>query len=358
MNIIPHSKPTIDQSDMEAVSAILKSGLIAQDAIVERFERKFASYNGVRGGVAVSSGTAALHLALLALGTGPGHEVIIPSYSCMALYNAVSYTGAKSVLADTVRDGWNMDPEWVENYLRGQKKSNVRAIVVVHLFGSPANLEEFMRLSEKYSVPIIEDCAQATGSNYKGKKAGSFGKVSVFSFYATKVMTTGEGGMVLSNSKKVLDTIRDLREYDGKRDNRLRFNYKMTDFQAALGISQLKRLPEFIIKRKALAKKYAEGLNNHSVSLPGSQYPAEDIFYRYVLRMKHSAAFIREMEKKGIICRKPVFMPIHRIIKQRLLPNAEKIWREAVSLPVYPSLGETDLKRTITAAKKSWPSNP
>ncbi|MBI5232741.1 MAG: DegT/DnrJ/EryC1/StrS family aminotransferase [Deltaproteobacteria bacterium] len=353
MKTIPHSKPTIDRSDIEAVSAVLESGLIAQGAVVERFEDEFASYNGVKGGVAVSSGTAALHLAFCSLGTGPGHEVIIPSYSCIALHNAVSYTGAETVLADTAKGDWNMDPEWVEDYLRKDKKRRVRAIAVVHLFGSPASLDDFIQISEKYSVPLVEDCAQAVGAEYKGGKTGSFGRVSVFSFYATKVMTTGEGGMVISDSKKVLDSVRDLREYDEKRDGRLRFNYKMTDLQAAMGLSQLRRLPEFIKKRRAVAKAYDSGLNNRQAAPTADRCPAGDIFYRYVLRMRHPAAFIREMESKGIACRRPVFMPMHRTIKRPTLPNAEKIWKEAVSLPIYPSLQGPDIKRIIAAANKA-----
>lgn len=353
MMIIPHSKPTIEEDDIEAVSAVLKSGMISQGAVVESFEKIFAEYNGVKGGVAVHSGTAALHLALLSLGIGPGDRVIIPSYVCIAPYNSLRCVGAIPVLADSLKDRWEMDAQWAEDYLKkGSKDQRVKAIVVVHLFGKPLNMDDYMGISRKYSIPIIEDCAQSVGAEYHGKKVGSFGEVSIFSFYATKVMTTGEGGMVLSNSKKMLARIKDLREYDEKKDDQLRFNYKMTDFQAAMGISQLNKLPQFIEKRRRIAKKYMNGLQRLPISLPEPSDHTKDIYYRFVVRMDKPDQFMEEMKKRGIICRRPVFIPIHRIIKHRILPNSERIWKQAVSLPIYPSLREEAAVKVIRCTKK------
>jgi len=353
MIIIPHSKPTIGKDDIKAVLGVLRSGMISQGAVVENFEKIFAEYHGVKGGVAVNSGTAALHLAFLSLGIGHGDRVVIPSYVCIALYHSLRYVGAIPVLADTVKDRWEMDAQWTEDYLKkGSKDQLVKAIVLVHLFGKPLNMDDYMGLSKKYSIPIIEDCAQSVGAEYHGKKVGSFGEVSIFSFYATKVMTTGEGGMILSNSKRMLARIKDLREYDEKKDYRLRFNYKMTDSQAAMGISQLNKLPQFIEKRRRIAKKYMNGLQRLSISLPEPSENIKDIYYRFVIRMDKPDRFMEKMKKRGIICRRPVFMPIHRIIRHRILPNTERIWKQAVSLPIYPSLREDAAEKVIRCTKE------
>lgn len=353
MKLLPHSRSTIEKDDIKAVSSVLESGLISQGEGVERFEALFSGYHGTKGGVAVSSGTAALHLSLLALGVGKGDSVIVPTYSCIAPYNAVRYTGALPVLVDTVENGWSMDADKVEYHLKKRsKKQNIRAIVVVHLFGRPAGLDAFLYISRKYSVPLIEDCALSLGSEYKGKKVGSFGHVSVFSFYATKVITTGEGGMIISDSKEVLQKAGDLREYDEKKDSRLRFNCKMTDIQAALGRSQLKKLPEFIKQRRRIARRYLEGLQDLPLSLPEQSAHTKDMYYRFVVRMKNADKFIKDMGVKGIVCRRPVFMPVHKIVKQSPLPNAETIWKEAVSLPIYPLLKEDAVNRIVECTKK------
>jgi len=352
MNLIPHSQSTIGKDDIHAVTSVLKSGLLSQGRVVQGFEERFSRYHAVKGGVAVSSGTAALHLALLALGVGRGDRVIVPTYACIAPYNAVKYTGAVPVLADTVKDGWAMNAEWVERYLKKGAKKKVKAIVVVHLFGRPVAMDAFLDLSKRYSVPIIEDCALSLGSEYKGKKVGTFGQISVFSFYATKVMTTGEGGMLITNSNRMLKRIRDLREYDEKKDAGLRFNYKMTDMQAALGISQFKKLPGFIQRRRRIAKNYLENLQALPMSLPEQAGHSKDIYYRFVIRMKKPDRFMRDMEKNGIICRRPVFLPVHRTVQQRTLPNAEKLWEEAVSLPIYPLLEDDAFTRIIGCMRK------
>jgi dTDP-4-amino-4,6-dideoxygalactose transaminase len=348
MRLIPHSRSTIGEDDIRSVSSVLKSGLLSQGIAVSRFEEKFSRYHAAKGGVAVSSGTAALHLALLALGIGRDDRVIVPTYACIAPYNAVRYTGAVPVLADTVKNGWAMDAEWVEAYLKKvTKKKRVKAIVLVHLFGRPVEMDAFLDISKRYSIPIIEDCAMSVGAEYNGKKVGTFGQVSVFSFYATKVIATGEGGMLIANSKKLLNSIRDLREYDEKKGAGLRFNYKMTDIQAALGTSQLMKLPGFIKRRRRIAKDYLQNLEALPLSLPEQSGQAKDIYYRFVVRMKDPVRFMRNMQRNGIVCRRPVFLPVHRTIQQRILPNAEQMWKEAVSLPIYPLLEEDAVTRII-----------
>ncbi len=192
LSFIPHSRPTLGEDEVRAVAAVIESGNIAEGEVVQRFEKAFARKMGVQHAVAVSSGTAALHLALLAMGIGPDEEVIIPSYVCTALLHAVQYVGARPVLAEIDPLIFNIDPDDV------QKRITTRtgAIIVPHLFGAAADLDKLLKLN----VPIIEDCAQAVGGTYQQKPLGTFGDIAIFSFYATKVMATGEGEMVTSNA--------------------------------------------------------------------------------------------------------------------------------------------------------------
>ena len=219
--VIPHSRPTLDGGDVSSVSEVIRSGQIVQDEVVGEFEKKVAKYIGVNGAAATSTGTSALHLSLLALGIKKGDHVAIPGFVCSALLNVVKYVGAHPILVDVDPETYNIDV----HDLRKKIKKTTRAIILPHQFGLPADIDEVMSLG----VPVIEDCAQAIGAVYKGEKTGSFGTLSCFSFYATKVLSTGEGGMVVSNSRKLLKKIRDLREYDNKKNYSIRYNYKMTD---------------------------------------------------------------------------------------------------------------------------------
>ncbi|MBM4272745.1 MAG: DegT/DnrJ/EryC1/StrS aminotransferase family protein, partial [Deltaproteobacteria bacterium] len=243
--MIPHSRPTLDQDDYASVLHILKSGHLAQGKQVEQFEKDLSSLIGVRGGVAVSSGTAALHLALLSLNTGSGDEIIIPDFVCTAPLNAIRYTGAVPVIADIDPLTYNIDV----GDLKKRLTKKTKAIIIPHMFGLPADMEEILSLG----IPVIEDCAQSLGSRYRDSCTGRLGTLSIFSFYATKMIATGEGGMVLSDDESLLEKIRDLRDYDEKELYTVRYNYKMTDFQAAFGISQLKKLFSFIKRRKEIA---------------------------------------------------------------------------------------------------------
>ena len=259
-SFIPHSKPIFGPEEIKAVSNVISSGYVAEGDMVRKFERSFADYFDIRHAVAANSGTSALHLVLLALEIGPGDEVIIPSYVCCALLNAVNYTGATPVLADIHPDTCNLDAADVKKRINAR----TRAIIVPHLFGMAADLDPLL----EFDVPLIEDCAQAVGAEYKQRAVGTFGVAAIYSFYATKVITTGEGGMVVSGSKDIVDRIRDLKSYDQKEDYRTRFNYKMTDIQAALGLSQLDRLDTIIRRRRAIAEKYTKSFNELDLNLP------------------------------------------------------------------------------------------
>ncbi len=337
-HIIPHSKPTLGQTEIDLVSSVLESTQIAQGGMVRKFEKEFAEKIGVKYAAAVNSGTSALHLSLLALGIGPGDEVIIPSYVCTALINAINYTGAQPVLADIDFKTYNISPGDVKRRVTKQ----TRAVIVPHLFGQTADLNSFLDLD----IPIIEDCAQAVGSTYHEKPVGAFGTISVFSFYATKVMTTGEGGLVVCDDEQIIDHIKNLREYDNMDSYEIRYNYKMTDINAAVGLAQLSHLEEFIEKRKIIAEKYINAFRKTGFCPPENN--PEHIYYRFVMNLSTDASpYIEHMKKKGILCARPVHIPIHQYLGMKGYPNTDQAWKESISIPIYPSLSYSDINRII-----------
>lgn len=346
IKMIPHSRPVISNKAIEAVSAVMASGLISQGKVVRQFEEAAAKRTGVQGAVAVNSGTSALHLAILSLGVKAGDEVILPSYLCVAPLNAINYCGATPVLADADPATGNIDPDSVKSAITAKTK----AVIVPHLFGTPARINEIKKLG----VPVIEDCAQAIGARYNGQEVGSLGDVAIFSFYATKVITCGEGGMVLSNNEKFLSFARDMRDYDEKEIYKPRFNYKMTDMEAALGLIQLQELDQFIAARKKIAAYYSSSFAEIKVKLSIPLPGCEPIFYRYILQIdSHLEDFIANMEQSGIACRRPIFKPLHRILNQKGFPATESIHNKAVSLPIYPGLSQENQGKIITAVKKN-----
>ena len=335
---IPHSRPTLGREEIRRATKVIESGHIAQGEKVREFEGAFAARIGVGAAAAVSSGTAALHLTLLGMDIGDGDEVIMPSYVCSALLNAVHYTGATSVPADIDPHTFNLDPDDVKKRITAR----TRAIIVPHLFGLPADLDSFCRLD----IPIIEDCAQAVGSTYKNRPVGAFGHASIFSFYATKVMTTGEGGMIVSNSRELIDRVRDLREYDSCEEYKIRFNYKMTDIQAAIGLSQLERVRDFIHRRRKIAEKYYLAFKGYGLQLP--PHDPDHIYFRFVIGSETNAiVWIQAAAAKKIICPQPVHKPLHRLLKLEGYPNTEKAWQQSISVPIYPSLSDKELERII-----------
>ncbi len=344
--MIPHSRPTISQEDIKAVCDVLESGAIAQGEAVKEFEGSVASFVGVKGGSAVNSGTSALHLALVALGVKAGDEVILPGYLCVAPLNAVRYVGATPVFSDINPGTGNIDAERT----KAVASEKTKAIIVPHMLGQPVRMEGFRELG----IPVIEDCAQSIGARYKGQCVGSFGDVAICSFYATKVITTGEGGMVLSDNEEVLETIRDLRDYDEKTPYMTRFNYKMTDMQAALGITQIRRLPDFIAKRSQIADFYNHVLADLPVRLPFKATGCEPVFYRYVLRIGSDVEdFIKSMAEFNVVCRRPVYRPLHQLFDQTGLKNTDLIWNDSVSIPIYPMLTDQEKEQVALSVKKT-----
>lgn len=334
--IIPHSRPLIDQDDMKAVTEVLASGKIAQGEKVKEFENVIARFVGRNYGIAVSSGTSALHLSLLALGVGVGDEVVMPSYVCSSPYMATRYAGATPRIADIEPEGFNVSTASVKKQL----SSKTKATIVPHMFGTPADLDELLDLG----VPMIEDCAQALGAEYEGRRVGSFGELSVLSFYATKMITTGEGGMVLTDDTELYNRIVNIRDYDKKPLTPVKYNYKMTDFQAALGLSQLKKLPRFIERRRQIASIYDERFSKFNVSTPLAHSNKRAVCYRYVLRVEELEQTRKRAQSKGIMCEKPVSRPLNKELSIFKCPNSDKAYDQALSVPLYPCLSEREIE--------------
>lgn len=324
---------------------VLRSGALAQGAEVARLETEVGEFVGMARGVAVNSGTAALHMALLGLGVGPGDEVILPSYVCVAPLHAIEVVGATPRLADIDPETYNLYPADV----RRRCTRRTRAIIVPHLFGLPADVDAVLRLG----IPVIEDCAQAFGAHYRGRPVGAFGAVSTLSFYATKLFTTGEGGMVLSRDPHLLARIRDRRDYDERPRHATRFNYKLTDMQAALGRSQLRRLPAMLARRAAVAARYRRGWAALPVGLPVADDRRTHVYHRFVLACPTAAASaVRRLAGFGVTARRPVFQPIHRTLGLEGFPGAEHAYKRALSVPIYPALTVQEVEGIIRALQR------
>lgn len=347
--MIPHSRPSLGQEEIEAVAQVLRSGQVSQGPCVDRFERAMASYLGRKGAVAVSSGTAALEVALRTLGVKAGDEVIMPSYVCAALWLATTRAGAEPRLVDIQPRTFNLDPDLVEKSITPR----TRAVLVPHLFGLPADLSRLRTLA----VPLIEDCAQTLGAGVQGTRVGTVGTVTVCSFYATKLLCAGEGGMVLADDEEILERARAWREYD-QRPTLVRgsFNYKMTDLQAAMGLRQLERVPTFLARRASIAASYQKTLAGLDVVHPTAPDGWTHIYYRYVLRVPSSrgrdgglTTLLGRLEGRGVQCRRPVFRPLHRDLKLAGFPQSDDAHERALSIPIYPSLSDEDLARVAQA---------
>jgi dTDP-4-amino-4,6-dideoxygalactose transaminase len=349
--MIPHSKTLIHSDDIRAVAAVVESGMLVGGGKVPVFERALAAFIGLPHAAAASSGTAALYLALRALGVGGGDEVAIPAYVCTALLHAVMMTGAEPALADTGGDGVHMDAGAVRRALSARTK----AVVFPHLFGAACDIGDIVALG----VPVIEDCAMSLGAERCGVKAGNLGSAAaMFSFYATKVIAAGEGGMVLSSDRALVERVRDLSDYADKLDGILRFNFAMTDMTAALGLSQLERLPSMIARRRELASRYSAAFADTDLELPAEKKGERHIFYRYVVESDRTEALRMSLRERGIMAERPVAAPLSRITGMAVeCPGAERAWKRSLSLPLYPALSDAEAETVIRAVREIFLSS-
>lgn len=346
--MIPQSRPHLSSEDFRYIEDILLSRQVAQGKLTEELERSFSQALGVRHAIAVSHGTAALHLALLALGIGEGDEVIIPSYTCVALPHAVHYTGATPVLVDIDAETFNPTPEMV----RSRMSSRSKALILTHTFGFPADIEPITRLG----LPIIEDCAQSLGARYQGKLVGAWGQVSIFSFYATKMICSGEGGMVCTNDDRLAERVRDLNTPDKRKMYCVRYNYKMSDLTAGLALSQFRQLESFIQRRREIAQCYHCALLSLPVRMQTATVGSEPVYYRFVIRTDKASVLMRKTREVGIECDRPVYNPLHRYLEMGNLPdfeNTEIIWESGVSVPIYPDLSDQEVSHIVSTLSEA-----
>ncbi|NOZ59203.1 MAG: DegT/DnrJ/EryC1/StrS family aminotransferase [Euryarchaeota archaeon] len=355
--MIPVAKPVIGEEEKRAVLEVLESGMLAQGPKVEEFERAFAGYIGVEHAVATSSGTTALHVALLACGIESGDEVITTPFTFIASANAILYCNARPVFADIDERTFNIDPEEVKERITRRTK----AVLVVHLYGQPCDMRAIAEICEDYRLKLIEDACQAHGAEYRGRKVGSFGDAACFSFYPTKNMTTGEGGMLTTNSREVAERARLIREHGSRvryEHIALGYNYRMTDIAAAIGLVQLSRLEEMNARRRANAAKLSRELRGVEGITPPYVAPyAKHVFHQYTVRAENRAEVIRRLEAAGVGYGIHYPKPVHRQeLYRRLgyresLPKAEEASREVLSLPVHPALGDGDIERIASAVR-------
>lgn len=330
----------------------------ANGRFVKLFEEKFAEFCGVKYAMACANGTAALHLALKALNIKEGDEVIMPSVTYIATANAVVYCGAKPVFVDIESDTWNIDVCQLEKAIN----NNTKAILPVHLYGLAANMDQLIDVSEKYGIPIIEDAAEAHGAKWGNKKVGSFGKVACFSFFGNKVITCGEGGMVVTDDEPTYERLKFLQSQGVDPNKRywhmeVAYNYRMTNMQAAVGLAQLEKIDWHLEQRKRVANLYLKYIKDLYDFVEIQKVPkgAEHIYWMFSIRLKDPYASFRDqimdsMESKGIEMR-PVFYPLYKMppyLDESIHhENAEMVSYSGINLPTHALLSENDVRYVV-----------
>ena len=357
----PLAKPDITQKEIAAVTKILQSGVLSIGPAQEEFERRFAAKVGTKYAVAVSSGTAGLHLCMLAAKIGSEEEVITTPFSFVASANVILYVGAKPIFADIDPLTYNIDPKKIEEKITPKTK----ALLVVHIFGQAADMDPIIKIAKKHNLKIIEDACESLGATYHGKKVGTFGESAVFAFYPNKQITTGEGGMIVTNNKEIYELGLSLRNQGRSQDmqwlehERLGYNYRMDEMSAALGLAQLKRLDKLIQKRQTLAKIYERNLSPFPEFLQTPQTPENNshTWFLYVVRLKNASyrdSVIRDLYKLGIESKS--YLPSIHLLKfyrdrfgfrEGNFPISEKISKSTLALPFHTSLKENDVKHIV-----------
>ncbi|MFV0426569.1 MAG: DegT/DnrJ/EryC1/StrS family aminotransferase [Beutenbergiaceae bacterium] len=355
MNIIPPAKPIIGAEEREAVDRVMRSGMVAQGPEVAAFEQEFAEQLVAgRTCVAVSSGTAGLHLGLLAAGVGPGDEVIVPSFTFAATGNSVALTGATPVFADIEPQQFTLDPASV----RAAITERTKGIMPVHLYGHPAAMGQLRAIADEHGLRLYEDAAQAHGATLDGAPVGSLGDFAMFSLYPTKNMTSGEGGMVSAATDEIARNLRLLRNQGMEKqyaNELVGFNARMTDIHAAIGRVQLGKLADWTQTRQRNAEFLSTNLAG--VQVPTVQAGATHVYHQYTIRVPQDRdGFVQALrEEHGVGSGVYYPIPNHRLSSLAPyapgleLPETEKAAREVVSLPVHPSLSQQDLERIVTA---------
>ena len=347
---IPHSRPHLDAGDIAAVVKALQAGHLAQGEEVARLERDLSAIFDAAEVVVVSSGTAALYLALVALGVQKGKKVVIPSYTCPSLYAAVSHAGATPVCADTGEANVCITPATVKPLL----EDAVGAIIVPHMFGFTADIKGL----EALGCPVIEDCAQSAGGRYAdGSLLGSKGHIAVLSFYGTKLLPAGEGGACVTRRKELAETIRLLRNCDERPLNPSAFNFKMGDLNAALARAKLQSLPAMNEHRGRIAQRYDGAFGQKTFRKKSAETQA--VCFRYLVELsgvargkgKDLKSFLKQALEAGIMCRRPVWESLHAALGGKC-PRTEQLQNTLVSVPLYPNLSEGEIEKICATLPK------
>ncbi len=375
--MIPIVRPIIDDEEVAAVTEVLKSRMLAEGKVSREFEKHFKEYVGTKFATVTSNGTTALSTALDALEIGPGAEVITTPFTFIASANTITMAGAIPVFVDVKKDTYNIDPDLIEKAIT--KKT--QAIMPVHIFGMPCEMPPIMEIAEKHDLLVIEDACQAHGATINGKQVGSFGHVAAFSFYATKNMMTGEGGIVTTNDEDLYDRMLMIKNHGrgkegGYNHYRVGYNYRMMDLVAAIGIQQLKRLPDIVRAHKANARKYDDFFSRFDSIHP--QFAGDGIessYHVYAPRLYSEKTdrdtMVQKLNENGIASRSVYALPCHKQRTYRdisnwkwakfvdypdyssmTLPNSEEIGKIHFQLPVHPGVDESTMEQILSILER------
>lgn len=369
---IPYGRQSIDEADIQAVVDVLRSDYLTTGPNIAEFERMVCAYTGAKYAAAIANGTAALHAACFAAGIGPGDEVILPPLTFAASANCVLYCGGTPVFADVDEKTYNLAPEEIEKKITEKTK----AIIAVHLAGQPCDMDKIRRIAEEHHLLVIEDGAHALGSEYKGKKVGAISDMTTFSFHPVKPITTGEGGMIMTNDEELYKRLCLFRSHGITRNAALMtrndgpwfyqqldlgYNYRITDIQCALGVSQMKKLDCFLDRRRELAKRYDEAFSDcKNVTVPYQLPETKSGWHLYIIQVKNCdrREVFEKLRAKGIgvnVHYIPVyFHPYYQEhgYREAHCPNAEEIYSRMISLPLYPGLTEEEQEYVIQKVKE------
>jgi perosamine synthetase len=366
--MIPVNTPDLTGNEDKYLQECIRTGWISSEGpFVRQFETQMAECVGRHHGISVVNGTAALDVAVAALGIGPGDEVIMPAFTIISCAASIVRAGATPVLVDVDPRTWNMNVDQIEDKISPRTK----AIMAVHIYGLPVDLDPVMEIIQRHGLNLIEDAAEAHGLTYKGRPCGGFGDISIFSFYANKLITTGEGGMVLTNDDELAQRCRKLRNLCFKPEKRfehdeLGWNYRMGNVQAALGVAQLERLAEFVERKRWMGRRYTELLSDlPSLQLPLPRIPeADNVYWVYGVVLKDTVNFdaseaMRQMRNRGIGTR-PFFWPLHEqpallqsgLFHGEKFPASENIARRGFYLPSGLALKDDDIRRVADAVRE------
>lgn len=362
---IPVSEPKLYGEELKFVTDCIKTNWISSKGkYIEEFEKKVAEFVGVKYAVAVSNGTVAVHLALISAGIKPGDEIITPALTTVCSINPIFYSNAKPVLVDSNKNTLNIDEEKIEKSIT--KKT--RAILPVHLYGYPCEMDVINDVAERHDILVIEDAAEAIGTEYKGRKAGSLSDVATFSFYANKVITTGEGGMLLTDDHKIAENARSLRNQAYGKETRflhhsIGYNYRMTNIQAAIGCGQIKHVKESVRTKIRIANLYTKLLKNvEGITPPPTRNDIVNTYWMYTVLIEQQFGINRDkfamlLKEMGIETR-PVFYPIHKqpaydgYFGSKSFPVAESISNKGINLPSGNTLSNDDIKYVVESIIK------